>query len=534
MKVTFIGATHEVTGSCTLIENCGKYGLVDFGMEQGKDVFENAELPVAPGEISFLLLTHAHIDHSGLIPLLYKNGFQGKIYTTEITEQLCAIMLRDSAHIQESEAEWKNRKNARAGKEIVEPLYDVNDVEGVLGHFVGCQYGREYEVSQGVRVRFTDVGHLLGSSCVEIWLEEKGISKKIVFSGDVGNTNQPIIKDPGTVREADYVVIESTYGDRYHGERPDHVAILAACIQKTLDRGGNVVIPSFAVGRTQEMLYFIRQIKEQGLVKGHPNFPVYMDSPLANEATTIFQNCDISYLDEEAAALVRQGINPLVFPNLKKSITSEDSKAINFDEEPKVIISASGMCDAGRIRHHLKHNLWRRECLILFVGYQAVGTPGRAIFDGAKSLRFFGEEVTVNAEINYMPGISGHADKNGLIAWLEAFEKKPEMVFVNHGDELACESFTKCITEEYGYTAYAPYSGTEFDLATGQFLAKPAGVRIAPKALSGKTHKSQSFAALMSAADRLMEVLRSCEGMSNKELNKYTKQLEQLADQWSR
>lgn len=426
MKLMFIGADHEVTGSCHYVEACGKRFLVDYGMEQGKNVYENAELPVNPSEIDFVLLTHAHIDHSGLLPLLYANGFRGSVIATKATKDLCDIMLRDSAHIQEFEAEWKNRKARRSGKPEEPPLYTMDDAVSVMEQFKGCQYNEKLEVSRGISVRFTDIGHLLGSASIEVWLTEADTQKKIVFSGDIGNNNQPLIKDPHYTESADYVVMESTYGDRFHESHPDYVGELAGLIQKTFDRGGNVVIPSFAVGRTQELLYYIRQIKEERRVKNHGDFAVYVDSPLAVEATNVFQENIHDTFDEEAMALINQGINPITFSNLKLSITSNDSKAINFDEERKVIISASGMCEAGRIRHHLKHNLWKPENTIVFVGYQAYGTLGRALVEGAKEVRLFGETIKVEADVVRLEGMSGHADKKGLSVWAEAFKDQPE------------------------------------------------------------------------------------------------------------
>lgn len=414
MKLMFIGADHEVTGSCHYVEACGKRFLVDYGMEQGKNVYENAELPVNPSEIDFVLLTHAHIDHSGLLPLLYANGFRGSVIATKATKDLCDIMLRDSAHIQEFEAEWKNRKARRSGKPEEPPLYTMDDAVSVMEQFKGCQYNEKLEVSRGISVRFTDIGHLLGSASIEVWLTEADTQKKIVFSGDIGNNNQPLIKDPHYTESADYVVMESTYGDRFHESHPDYVGELAGLIQKTFDRGGNVVIPSFAVGRTQELLYYIRQIKEERRVKNHGDFAVYVDSPLAVEATNVFQENIHDTFDEDAMALINQGINPITFSNLKLSITSNDSKAINFDEERKVIISASGMCEAGRIRHHLKHNLWKPENTIVFVGYQAYGTLGRALVEGAKEVRLFSETIKVEADVVRLEGMSGHADKKGL------------------------------------------------------------------------------------------------------------------------
>ncbi len=532
MKLTFLGATHEVTGSCTLIEINGKYGIVDCGMEQGQDLFENQELPVQASALDFVLLTHAHIDHSGNLPLLYKNGYSGLIYATAATTHLCEIMLRDCAHIQESDAEWKSRKSLRAGGAAVEPVYTMADAESAISKLRPVDYGKEVQIAEGVVVRFTDAGHLMGSSSIEIWLTEGDVTKKIVFSGDIGNLDQPLLKDPVYVEEADYVVTESTYGNRYH-EKGDvnNIEYLADCIQRTFDRGGNVVIPSFAVGRTQEMLYFIREIKVRGLVSGHGDFPVYVDSPLANEATGIFLQTDDHYFDAETRALIDQGINPLMSPGVQLSVSSEESKAINMDKKPKVIISASGMCEAGRIRHHLKHNLWRRECLILFVGYQAVGTTGRAIRDGARKIKLFGEEISVNAEISYLPGKSGHADKDGLIKWIQAYKEKPHTVFVNHGDPEAVEDYAACLRDEYGYNVLAPYSGTSFDLLSGKLIELTAGVPIAKKAPRDARAMS-SFDNVLTAAYALIDVIKACKGIPNKELGKFAGEIRSLASKW--
>ena len=354
MKLTFIGADHEVTGSCHYLEAAGKHILVDYGMEQGVNVFENVPLPVEEPLIDYVFLTHAHVDHSGMLPLLYARGFRGKIYTTEASADLCGIMLRDCAHIQAMEAEWKSRKGKRSGDlSGHEPLYTMEDSECAIRSIVPCDYNQIVEVCEGVKIRFTDIGHLLGSASIEVWLTEEGRTKKIVFSGDIGNRNQPLLRDPIPTSEADYVVMESTYGDRLHPEsREDYVTELASILQETFDRGGNVIIPSFAVGRTQEMLYFLRKIKVGKLVKGHEKFPVYVDSPMAVSATNIFNENRMECFDEEAMELVKQGINPISFGGLRLAITSEESKQINFDETPKVILSASGMCEAGRIRHH--------------------------------------------------------------------------------------------------------------------------------------------------------------------------------------
>lgn len=535
MKLTCIGATHEVTGSCHLLEACGKNILIDCGMEQGPDLYENQEIPVSAGEIDYVLLTHAHIDHSGKLPLLCKQGFSGDIVTTFATSDLCAIMLRDSAHIQEFEAEWRNRKAKRSGEKEYEPLYTMADAEAAVKLLAPIDYNQKITLCDGIEVRFNDMGHLLGSASIEVWITEGEVSKKIVFSGDVGNTNQPIIKDPQKVKDADYVVIESTYGDRTHGtERPDYVKEFARILRETFAKGGNVVIPSFAVGRTQEILYFIREIKEENLVPEYPEFEVYVDSPLAIEATQVFNKNVKSCFDEDAMKLVEQGINPLVFPGLKLSVTSEDSRAINFDPKSKVIISASGMCEAGRIRHHLKHNLWRPECTICFVGYQAVGTLGRKLIEGAECVKLFGENITVNAHIETMKGISGHADMNGLLDWLKGFEEKPARVIIVHGEDQVTDSFARLVEDTIGCPTFAPYSGGCVDLATGEILTE--GVKIPKKAVE-KPARSRAVAAferVVAAAKRLLEVVYQNEGLSNKDLAKFETQIQNLADKWAR
>ena len=531
MRVEFLGATHEVTGSQTLLSVNGRSLLVDCGMEQGVNCFENKELPVPPSQIECVLVTHAHIDHSGNLPRLYYQGFRGPINASVETCNLLQIMLRDSAHIQMAEAEWKNRKAERAGDPIAEPVYNLEDAEGVLKKLRPCHYNERIHVLEGVEIRFSDVGHLLGSAAIEIWLHEAGVERKIVFSGDVGNTNQPILRDPQPVAEADVLVIESTYGDRVHEKaRADYPRALADVLRSAFERGGNVVIPSFAVGRTQEILYFLRQIKEEKLLPGYENFPVYLDSPLANEATAVFLQAGSESLDDQTNALIRSGINPIWFDGLKTSVTADESKQINFDTTPKVILSASGMCEAGRIRHHLKHNLWRKECVILFVGYQAEGTLGRQIVDGAKKVKLFGEEIEVNAQIVVLPGVSGHADRDGLLAWLGKFEKRPGKVFVNHGDDASCTAFTQTLVQ-MGYDAYAPFSGAIYDIAAGAMIACPEGK---PAIKAKMRARNNVFARLIEAVNRLMRVARGCEGMANKELAKFGNQINRLADEWDR
>ena len=532
MRLMFIGADHEVTGSCHYLEACGLKILVDCGMEQGANVFENAELPVGYGEIDYVLVTHSHIDHVGLLPLAYARGFKGSVMATRATCDLCDIMLRDCAHIQETEAEWKNRKAKRAGRPQTPPIYTMNDAEGVLKHFVPCEYGEIIRLAEGLTIRFTDAGHLLGSASIEVWMKEDDTEKKIVFSGDIGNQNKPLIRNPQYIAQADYVVMESTYGTRNHVRTGEYIDEFAKVIQETLDRGGNVVIPAFAVGRTQEVLYYLRRIKEEGLVKNHPHFPVYLDSPLAVEATHVFKKNMLDCYDEEAKTLVMKGVNPIFFPGLRLSVTSQESVAINFDDSPKVIISAAGMCDAGRIRHHLKHNLWRPECTILFAGYQAAGTLGRSIIDGREVVKIFGEAIEVRAQIRSIEGISGHADQKGLFAWLDGYLEKPGKVFVVHGEDATCQEFVQILKEEKGYDAAAPYSGSVYDLKENRWLAVTEGVLIKKDAPAKKA--AGVFGRLLAAGERLMQVIRRNEGGTNKDLAKFADQINSLCDKWDR
>ena len=533
MKITFLGAAHEVTGSCTLLNACGRAILIDCGMEQGADIYENCTLPLAPGEIDCVLLTHAHIDHSGKLPVLTSNGYAGPIYTTEATAKLCSIMLTDAAHIQESEAEWRNRKAARAGGQPYTPLYTVADAQKTCAQFRPCGYGQEIRLLEGVTARFLDAGHLLGSASIELTITENGRTKTLLFSGDIGNVSRPLIRDPQKPEKADFVVIESTYGDRLHGPRPDYIGQLTRIIQQTLDRGGNVVIPSFAVGRTQELLYLIRQIKDSGLVHGHDHFPVWVDSPLANEATNIYASGMTDYYDAETLELLRRGIDPIKFPDLRMSVTSQDSKNLNADTTPKIILSSSGMCEAGRIRHHLKHNLWRRESTILFVGYQAQGTLGRLLTDGAKKVRLFGEDIMVNACIESMEGISGHADQNMLLGWLAALETKPELVFVNHGNDTVCDTFAALAGEKLGIRAEAPYNGAQYDLDTCRCLVQGNSARIVKKTESaGKA--AGVFERLLMAGRRLTALIERSKGRPNKELAGFADQINQLCSKWEK
>ena len=532
MKLTFLGAAHEVTGSCTLLTAAGKKILIDCGMEQGPDIYENCSLPIAANDIDFVLLTHAHIDHSGKIPYLVANGFSGKIYATKPTCRLSEIMLLDSAHIQESEAKWRNRKAARSGKEQYVPIYTVNDALATAKLLCPCDYEKEISPCEGIKIKFYDSGHLLGSSSIEITVTENGKEQTIVFSGDLGNNSRPILRDPIPPKNADFVVIESTYGDRLHGQRPDYKSQLSRIIKETFDRGGNLVIPSFAVGRTQELLFLIREIKKENLVTGHKDFPVYVDSPLAIEATEIFDSSLYAFYDEQMRSLIDSGIEPIKFNGLKTSVTSDESRAINDDQTPKVIISASGMCEAGRIRHHLKHNLWRENSTVLFVGYQSVGTLGRKIIDGADTVKLFGEEISVRCHIETLKGISGHADKDMLTTWIKNIGGNKKMIFVNHGDDTVCADFAAHLSDTLGVTAVAPYNGAEYDLDTLTCL--DSGNMQHKKVKSNTDRENVIYQKLLTALHRITAIIEKCRGYSNKELSKMTSQLNELCDKWEK
>ncbi len=538
MILEFLGADREVTGSCHYISFGEKNLLVDCGMEQGPDLYVNQEIPVNAAEVDYVFVTHAHIDHSGLLPLLYNHGFRGQVFATKATCELCNIMLRDSAHIQEFEAEWKNRKAKRAGRPEVTPLYDMNDAIGVLGHFVSCEYREKTVICDGLAVRFVDAGHLLGSASIEMWITEaqeedaEPVTKKIVFSGDIGNGSRPLIKNPDYIEEADYVVMESTYGNRNHEAPPDYAVMLADVMRDTFGRGGNVVIPAFSVGRTQEMLFFMRRIKTELLLPEYQNFEVYIDSPLAVEATNIFHKNVSECFNENARSMIELGINPIRFDGLKVAVSSEESKMINFDSRPKVILSASGMCEAGRIRHHLKHNLWRSDSTILFVGFQVPGTLGSALLGGAKTVKLFGEEIDVRAKIVNLPGISGHAGRDNLTRWIGAFKEAPKKVFVVHGEESVAESFAEHVKSEVGFDAVAPYSGDAFDLATGVQVAQ--GSRQLVEMKKKKTGRASGvFDRLVAAGERLVAIIRKSQGMANKDLAKFADQINALCDKWN-
>ena len=445
MKITFLGAAKTVTGSNILVEAAGKKFLVDCGMYQGKieEEFDNADpFLYDVNEIDFMLLTHAHIDHSGRIPKLYNEGFRNSVYATKATCDLCSIMLPDSGHIQETEVEWKNRKRIREGKDLIPPLYTAEDALKCLDIFKPVEYDEIIEIDENIRVRFNDAGHMLGSAIIETWITEDGKTIKTVFTGDLGNNDLPLLDAPTMISNADYVVMESTYGNRLHVRNDEKAEVFLDIVSETLDEGGTVVITSFAVGRTQEILYEIDKLKEgrkddEEFIKKYKtlmNSPVYVDSPLAISATEIFKK-NTELFDEEIQEKIKSGDNPLEFPGLKFTITAEESKELNEMDDPCIILSASGMCDVGRIKHHLKHNLWKPESTILFVGYQAVGTLGRSIIDGAEKVKIFGEEIAINARIEYIEGYSGHADQEWLLNFLYSFHNPPKHVFLVHGEE---------------------------------------------------------------------------------------------------
>ena len=529
MKLHFYGADRCVTGSCHCLEINGKKILVDCGLQQGRDELDNRYLAFAPGSIDILLVTHAHIDHTGRIPLLVKNGFHGRIFTTRVTADLMKIMLLDSAHIQESDAEYENRKGERAGREHVEPLYTEQDALDVFKYVTTCEYEEKINLCEGVSAVFTDAGHLLGLASITLELEENGVHKTLVFSGDIGNVDQPIIRDPQLLKKADYVVMESTYGDRNHTEVWSYTDELAEIIDETLGKGGNVVIPSFAVGRTQELLYFIREIKDQKLVKSTPNFPVYIDSPLAKAATTVFCGDLHGYLDEQALDLVKDGTHMFTFPNLNLVESSEESKMLNMDTTPKVIISAFGMCDAGRIRHHLKYNLWRANSAVVFVGFQSPGTLGRRLLDGVEKVKLFGEEIAVKAKIVNFQGLSSHADHDHLIEWIKAFDPKPTHVFVVHGDEDVAPVFAEELNS-LGFHAHAAKFTECYDLAANEMVSE--GYISERKRTAQKSRADNLYAKLVAAAESLLEFAKRCKGRPNKDISALTGQIISLIERF--
>ena len=473
MKITFLGATRTVTGSNYLVEACGKRFLVDCGMWQGNAEIEknnDKDFEFDPKSIDFMLLTHAHIDHSGRIPKLYKEGFRNKVYAHKATCDLCALMLPDSGHIQEMEAGWKNKKRMRKGEDPIEPMYTAELAARSLEIFEPVQYDQIIEITPDIHVRFNDAGHMLGSSIIELWTNENGKETKTVFTGDLGNNDIPLLGHPTMIEDADYLIMESTYGSRLHVRNKEKAQMFLDIVSETLDNGGTVVIPSFAVGRTQEILYEINKLKQEHddeefkrKYKTLMKAAVYVDSPLAISATEVFKE-NTNLFDKEVQEELIKGDNPLEFPGLKFTQTVDESKALNESTEPSIIISASGMCDVGRIKHHLKHHLWNPKSTILFVGYQAPGTLGYNIVNGAKTVKIFGEEIAVNARVEYIEGYSGHADQEGLMNFVYSFISKPKHIFLVHGEPESQDVLAQKIITETHLPVSMPEFGETYDI----------------------------------------------------------------------
>jgi metallo-beta-lactamase family protein len=478
LKLTFHGAAKTVTGSCHLLETNDVRIMVDCGMFQGSgeaDELNYRPFPFDPSTVDYLLLTHAHIDHSGLIPRLVKEGFQGKIIATRATSDLCGIMLLDSAHIQEMEAEWETRKRKRFGAKEVEPLYTKADAAAALRFFQPIDYDSEIILGENAVVCFHFASHILGAAIIEITINEKGEKTKFVFSGDLGRKNQPIIRDPHRIEAADYLIIESTYGNRRHEDKKQKSKKLSDIILEAVENRGKIIIPAFAVGRTQDVLYELNLLAESGRI---PRIPIYFDSPLAIEATQIFTRHRDNY-DRQTTALLESGDDPFSFPGLHFARSADESKALNTLEGQAIIVSASGMCTAGRIKHHLKHNLWRPEASVLFIGYQAKGTLGRRLLDGEKEVKIFGEDISVQAKIYSIDGFSAHADRDDLLQWIGQFVKKPKKVFVVHGEEEAAASFAAAVNEEFGLDTVVPDRSDCFRIQ-GTAIEKTAVVSLPP------------------------------------------------------
>ena len=473
MKIRFCGATTGVTGSCHLLETDKYKVLLDCGQFQGgkaQDALNYEDFPFEPSEIDCLVLSHAHIDHCGRIPLLVKRGFTGPVYCTKATADLLPIMLRDSAYIHEKEAEWANKKGERKGKEMVQPLYTVDDAERALRLISPIQYDQKIDINDEMRICYDEAGHILGSAITEIWVREGEDDIKIVFSGDIGVMDRPILRDPTFIESADYVIMESTYGDRLHPQNAMSIQQLVDVVLRTVKRGGTVVIPAFAVGRTQEMIYEFNKLYDENpeIYQQLKDVMVYVDSPMANSATEVFKE-NASVFDEETQDYLIRGDHPLEFKNLRFTQSTEDSQRLNEDNHPKIIISASGMCEAGRVKHHLKHHLWNPKSTIVFVGYQAEGTLGRKIIEGAESVNLFGEEVMVKAEIVNLEGFSGHADMNGLLDWAEAFKSDPTF-FLVHGEEHSKKNLAKLLRDR-GRNVIAIEKNCEFKLKPGEHIS---------------------------------------------------------------
>ncbi|MCR5153320.1 MAG: MBL fold metallo-hydrolase, partial [Lachnospiraceae bacterium] len=468
MKIDFFGAVSSVTGSCHRITVGDHQILLDCGMYQGGKTLEalnEEEFPFVPSDIECVILSHAHVDHCGRLPLLVRGGFTGPIYCTDVTADLLKIMLTDCAYIQMKEAEWQNRKNERAGRPLVEPLYTIDDVTATLQLVTPILYDQLFQINDQVRIVFNDAGHILGSAITEIWAVEEGNTTKLVFTGDIGAGDRPILRNPVKIKKADYVIMESTYGDRLHESSETSLAEFIQIIISTVKRGGSVIIPSFAVGRTQELIYELNEFyNHSGLYKDIlENLHVYIDSPMAISTTEVFKH-NAQVFDDVTKKKILEGDNPLDFPNLHFSRTSEESMMLNTDETPKIIIAASGMCDAGRIQHHLKHHLWNKDDSIVFVGYQANGTLGRRLVEGEKEVTIFGEKVSVRAHVYSLEGFSGHADHDGLMAWVRGLQAPPKEIFLVHGEDEAKDKLCDDIMKEIGYPCVAIHGETEVTL----------------------------------------------------------------------
>lgn len=483
MKVKFLGAAKTVTGSCYILAYNGVRFAVDCGLHQGNKEIEKRNLAIAeydPANLEFILITHAHIDHSGLLPKLVKEGFKGKIYLTPPTAELLDIMLKDSAHVQEMEAEWKNKKRARRGqkKELVEPLYTQEDVEKTLPFFEAVEYGKEFSPLPGLKVIFCDAGHILGSASIKLKVEKDGQVFDFVFSGDLGRPNQLIVNDPTYFKKADYLFVESTYGDRDHKDEEKSKEELLDAILYAYNNREKVIIPAFALERTQEILFVLHLLYLEG--KLPQDMPIYLDSPLAIRATEIFKQ-NYQYFDKESQELLAKGVDPLNLPNLKYSLHTQDSMRLNTLDGPAIIISASGMAHAGRIKHHLRHNLWKEGAAVVFVGFQAKGTTGRKIVDGATTIKILGEEVAVKAKIYTINGFSSHAGQSQILEWLEHFENKDMQVFLVHGEEEKQKVLAKLIEEKLGLKVYIPEYLEEVELSLTKTISTTKAEKAIPK-----------------------------------------------------
>ena len=536
MKVQFLGAAQTVTGSCYMIEACGKRFCIDCGMHQGNKAIEERNRnprPYAPGNIDFILVTHAHIDHSGLLPLMVREGFSKPIYCTKATSELLDIMLQDSAHIQEMEAQWEAKKYSRRGlKNPPAALYTTEDALKTAELLHPVAYHEDFEPAPGIKVTYYDAGHILGSGSLRLEVAEDDKTTSIIFSGDIGRPQALIVRDPESPPKADYIFMESTYGDRNHKDEDISDQELADAIAYSYSKGEKVIIPAFAVERTQEILYCLHILQSKGKLPA--DMPVFVDSPLAIRATEVFRR-NRELFDEDAQKMLHQGDDPFELPNLRYTLSAAESQSINDYKGPAIIISASGMCEAGRIRHHLKHNLWRKECTVLFVGYQAVNTLGRSLLEGADNVKLFGESIEVQAEICQLTGLSGHADREGLLKWVNSFEPKPKRVFIIHGEDEVENIFAQTLTEQ-GFNACAPYNGEQWAIGAEGAVCLKEGtrIRIEHHVSEGAARAATVFQRLLNAGKRLLRVIEHNEGGANKDLAKFADQINALCDKWDR